>query len=143
MPPAGKRRPPGESFSFEGKRILLVEDNELNQEIALEILRQSGFEVDVADDGAVAADVMKKAGPGQYDLILMDIQMPIMNGYEAARQIREMERPGISDLPIIAMTANAFDEDRRAALEAGMNGHIAKPIDVQKLLELLRNILQG
>ena len=139
----GEEEAAGESFSFEGKRILLVEDNELNQEIALEILRQSGFEVDVADDGAVAADVMKKAGPGQYDLILMDIQMPIMNGYEAARQIREMERPGISDLPIIAMTANAFDEDRRAALEAGMNGHIAKPIDVQKLLELLRNILQG
>ena len=139
----GEEEAAGESFSFEGKRILLVEDNELNQEIAVEILRQSGFEVDVADDGAVAADLMKKAGPGQYDLILMDIQMPIMNGYDSARQIREMERPGISDLPIIAMTANAFDEDRRAALEAGMNGHIAKPIDVQKLLELLRNILQG
>ena len=132
-----------ENISFEGRRIFLVEDNELNQEIALEILRQSGFSVDVADDGAAAVERMKEAGPGRYDLILMDIQMPIMNGYEATRQIRALEIPGVSDLPIIAMTANAFEEDRRAALDAGMNGHVAKPIDVEKLLKILRDILKG
>ncbi|MEH2959508.1 response regulator [Candidatus Merdisoma sp. JLR.KK006] len=128
---------------FEGKRILLVEDNELNQEIAVEILEEAGFQIDVADDGAVAVEKIKEAQPGRYDLILMDIQMPILNGYEAARQIRAIDNPKLSGLPIIAMTANAFDEDRRAALEAGMNGHIAKPIDIPGLMELLKEILKS
>lgn len=131
----------GKPVSFEGKKILLVEDNELNQEIAVEILQGSGFVVDVADDGQSAVDRMREAVPGQYDLILMDIQMPIMNGYEATRQIRELNSPGTAKIPIIAMTANAFDEDRKAALEAGMDGHIAKPINVPKLMELLEQLL--
>ncbi len=129
-------------FSFEGKKLLLVEDNELNQEIALEILGHVGFVMDVADNGAAAVEKMRAAAPGQYDLILMDIQMPIMNGYEATRTIRALGTGDSADIPIVAMTADAFDEDRRSALEAGMNGHIAKPIDVPKLMELLRKILE-
>ena len=129
------------TVSFEGKKLLLVEDNELNQEIAVEILQETGFVMDVADDGAAAVEKLKGAEPGQYDLILMDIQMTILNGYEATKQIRALDQPGISDIPIIAMTANAFDEDKKAALAAGMNGHIAKPIDVPKLMELLTEIL--
>ncbi len=131
-----------ETFSFQGKKLLLVEDVELNQEIAVAILQEAGFEVDVADDGAVAVERMREAEPGRYDLILMDIQMPVMNGYEATKQIRAMEDPDIAGIPIVAMTANAFDEDKKAAMEAGMNGHIAKPIDVSKLLELLWEIVK-
>ena len=131
-----------ESISFEGKKILLVEDNELNQEIAVEILQEAGFVLDVADDGAVAVEKMKSAKPGQYDLILMDIQMPIMDGYEATGQIRGLEDPEIAGIPIIAMTANAFEEDKKAAADAGMNGHIAKPIDVPILLDVLGEILK-
>ncbi len=131
-----------EPISFNGKRLLLVEDNELNQEIAVEILQEAGFIMDVADDGEVAVEKIRKSEPLQYDLVLMDIQMPILNGYEATKQIRALNRPGISDIPIIAMTANAFDEDKQAALEAGMNGHIAKPIDIPKLMKLLSEILK-
>ncbi|NBH70917.1 response regulator [Clostridiaceae bacterium] len=132
---------PDDSSSFEGKKILLVEDNELNQEIAVEILQEAGFVMDVADDGTVAVEKLKAAGPGQYDVVLMDIQMPILNGYDATKQIRALKSPGVSDIPIIAMTANAFDEDKKAALEAGMNGHIAKPIDIPKLMGLLKEVL--
>lgn len=134
--------PAEDNAVFEGKRILLVEDNELNQEIAVEILQEAGFKVDVADDGAVAVEKMAAAKAGQYDLILMDIQMPILNGYEATKQIRALRDSAVADIPIIAMTANAFDEDKKAALDAGMNGHIAKPINIPKLMELLREILK-
>lgn len=131
-----------EEFSFSEKKILLVEDNELNQEITVTILEEVGFIVDVANDGSVAVDIMKASEPHQYDLILMDIQMPLMDGYEATRQIRALENPDTAHIPIIAMTANAFDEDKKAALDAGMNGHIAKPIDVSKLLDLLWEIVK-
>ncbi len=131
-----------EEISFEGKKIFLVEDNELNQEIAVEILEEAGFVIDVADDGAVAVEKLREAEPGQYDLVLMDIQMPIMDGYEATRQIRKFEDQELANIPIIAMTANAFEEDKKAALDAGMNGHIAKPIDIPKLMELLGEILK-
>ena len=118
-----------------------MEDNELNQEIAVEILQETGFIMDVAEDGVIAVDKVKAARPGQYDLILMDVQMTIMNGYEATRQIRALDDPALASIPIIAMTANAFDEDKKAAFDAGMNGHIAKPINIPKLMELLRDIL--
>jgi len=133
---------PQETISFERKKILLVEDNELNQEIAVEILKEAGFSVDVADDGVVAVERMKTAEQGQYDLILMDIQMPVMDGYEATRQIRALENPDIACIPILAMTANAFQEDKKAAIEAGMDGHIAKPIDVSKLFGILGEIIR-
>ena len=128
---------------FTGKRILLVEDNELNQEIAAAILQNAGFLVDIASDGAEAVDIMRSESAKRYDLILMDIQMPRMNGYESTRQIRSLPDAEIAKIPIIAMTANAFDEDKKLAEEAGMNGHIAKPIDVKKLFGVLEEILGG
>lgn len=122
-----------------GKRILLVEDNELNQEIAVAILEERGFEVEVADDGSIAVERVRMSAPGTYDLILMDIQMPVMNGYEAAKRIRALDKRH-SQIPIFAMTANAFDEDKRKALEAGMDGHIGKPIEMDKLNEILKSL---
>ena len=127
-------------ISFDGRKVLLVEDNEMNREIAREILEESGFVVDTAEDGTYAVEKMKNASEGQYDLVLMDIQMPIMDGYEATRQIRAL-KSSVSSIPIIAMTANAFAEDREKALEAGMNDHLAKPIDIPKLLEMLKKYL--
>ena len=124
-----------------GKRILLVEDNELNQEIAVEILQEAGFVVDVAQDGSVAVEKMRDDQQERYDLILMDIQMPVMNGYEATRQIRAMDSPYCREIPILAMTANAFEEDRQDAIAAGMNGHLAKPIDLRTLLKTLSEAL--
>lgn len=130
-----------EKSDFAGKKVLLVEDNELNQEIASTILSEAGFTVDIANDGDVAVNKMKKASVGQYDLILMDIQMPKMDGYEATRQIRQLADRQIADIPIVAMTANAFEEDRQSALDAGMNGHIAKPIENSELFEILKTVL--
>ncbi len=125
---------------FQGKRILLAEDNELNREIATEILQEAGFQVDAAENGQQALEMLTGAKPGRYQLILMDIQMPIMDGYAAARAIRSLDDERLATLPIIAMTANAFEEDRERALAAGMNGHLAKPIDLDKMMELLRDI---
>ena len=127
---------------FIDKKILLVEDNALNQEIAQSILQENGFHVELANDGTEAVDKMAHAVPGQYDLILMDIQMPKMDGYEATRRIRALPDTAQAGIPIVAMTANAFAEDKRAALEAGMNGHIAKPIEIPKLMGTLKEILQ-
>ena len=127
---------------LKGKKLLLVEDNELNREIALEILKEAGFVVDTAEDGAVAVQKIKQAAPGQYDLILMDIQMPNLDDYEATRQIRALPDAEKASIPIFAMTANAFEEDRQNALEAGMNGHIAKPLDVPHLLRVLADALK-
>ncbi len=115
-------------------RILLAEDNELNQEIAVAILTEAGFEVEVAEDGSVAVDMLTQSEAGYYKLILMDVQMPIMNGYEATQKIRALENKDHANIPILAMTANAFEEDKQAAIDSGMNGHIAKPIDIGKLM---------
>ena len=128
-------------YDFTGKKILLVEDNEMNREIAQEILEEEGFIIDVAEDGTIAVEKMKEAVHGQYDLVLMDIQMPIMNGYDATRAIRALPDRENAEITIIAMTANAFDEDRQKAFEAGMNGHLSKPIEVDKLKKTLAECL--
>ena len=132
---------PEKNADFKGKQILLVEDNELNREIAQEILREYGFLVDTAENGAVAVEKVNTAAPGSYDLVLMDVQMPIMDGYTATRKIRALDDPARATLPIIAMTANAFDEDRRNALESGMNGFLSKPIVIGDLVQELHKIL--
>ncbi|MDO5445333.1 MAG: response regulator [Eubacteriales bacterium] len=118
---------------FKGKKVLLVEDNEMNREIATAILEENGLIVDTAEDGTVAVEIMKNSPEGIFDFVLMDIQMPVMDGYEATRQIRDLDSAYCKNVPIIAMTANAFEEDRKLALEAGMNEHIAKPIDVSRM----------
>ncbi len=133
---------PDLSESLNGTRLLLTEDNELNREIAEELLTDSGFIVETAEDGTIAVEKVKNSAPGYYSLILMDVQMPKMNGYDATRAIRALDNPDLAGIPIIAMTANAFEEDRRRALECGMNAHIAKPIDVKKLLEVLTATLK-
>ena len=128
-------------YNLKGKKILIVEDNELNREIANEILSDEGIIVDIAEDGDIAVEKIKLAKKGQYDLVLMDIQMPRMNGYDAARAIRELPNPDVSNIPIIAMTANAFEEDIKNAFAAQMNGHIAKPINITNLLNVLSEIM--
>ena len=132
---------PTASPDFKGKRILLVEDNELNREIAAEILQEYGFLVDSAENGAVAVERVKNSAPGDYDLVLMDVQMPIMNGYEATTQIRALDNPGLAGITILAMTANAFDEDRKEAMKCGMNGFLSKPIIMDELICALQNSL--
>ena len=130
---------PETGSDFRGRCILLVEDNELNREIAEEILKQYGFLVDIAENGAVAVEKVKNSAPGTYDLVLMDIQMPVMNGYEATEQIRALEDPALAKIRILAMTANAFDEDRKKALKCGMDGFMSKPIVMEELIRELQN----
>ena len=134
---------PGGSPNFRGKHILLAEDNELNREIAVEILSKYGFMVDAAENGVEAVKKIKESKPGDYDLVLMDVQMPLMDGGEAARQIRALPDPALAKIPILAMTANAFEEDRKSALECGMNGFLSKPINIEELIAALSSLLAG
>ena len=124
-----------------GTRILLTEDNDLNAEIATELLQEEGCTVDRAKDGVECVDMLEKAANGTYQLILMDVQMPVMNGYDATKKIRKMDDPQKANIPIVAMTANAFSEDKQVALDAGMNDHIAKPINMSVLVPTLRKYL--
>ena len=126
---------------FKVKRILLAEDNDLNAEIAITILEEAGFLVEHAADGVICVDMMEKADAGYYDLILMDIQMPNMDGYKATKTIRQFSDKKKADIAIVAMTANAFEEDKKDAYQAGMNWHIAKPIIVEELMSALAEIL--
>ena len=127
---------------FIGKRILLVEDNELNMEIATEVLSEIGFVVEQAEDGLICLDKVSRAEKGYYDLILMDVQMPNLDGYSTTKRIRSLKERGKAEIPIIAMTENAFEEDRQNALNAGMNGHLAKPIEIEKLVQTLAEIMK-
>ena len=128
------------TFDYSGKRVLLVEDNALNREIATTILQDAGFQVDAAVDGTEAVSIMDQVDEDRYDLIFMDIQMPKMDGYMATREIRTLQNNKKANIPIVAMTANAFDEDRKKSFEAGMNAHIAKPIDMQTIARTLDKI---
>ena len=130
----------GAALELRGMRVLLTEDNEMNREIARTILEESGLVVEEAEDGTVAVEKVSMMGPGYYDFVLMDIQMPVMDGYEATRKIRALDEPELAQIPIIAMTANAFGEDKEKALKAGMNAHIAKPVDFKKLFETLQSL---
>ncbi len=130
-----------EKSSFAGKRILLVEDNILNREITMEILQDNGFIVTAVEDGDIAVKMLAKATARPFDLVLMDVRMPVMDGYEATKCIRAFENKDVAEIPIVAMTANAFDEDRKASFEAGMNEHIAKPVSIEKLKDVLSKFL--
>ncbi len=138
----GQTPPAAKASAFTGKKLLVVEDNELNLEIASTLLKEAGFEVDTAENGKIAVEKVEAASAGRYDLILMDIQMPEMDGYEATRRIRALPDAKKAALPIVAMTANAFEDDRKNALHAGMNGHIAKPLDIQKPFQVLSKLLK-
>ena len=132
---------PTAGSDFRGKCILLVEDNELNSEIAAEILNEYGFLVDTAENGAEAVEKVKNSKPGNYDLVLMDVQMPVMDGYEATKQMRALDNPALAGITILAMTANAFDEDKKKALECGMDGFLSKPIVIEELISILQKNL--
>ena len=123
------------------QKILIVEDNEINLEIETELLTDLGFALDTAPDGCVAVDMVKQSNPGDYALILMDLQMPVMNGYEATAAIRKLDHPVLASIPIIALSANTFPEDIQKSKESGMNAHLAKPIDIPKLLALIRQMM--
>jgi CheY-like chemotaxis protein len=138
----GRTNGPDAMPDFTGKRVLLAEDNEMNQMIAENILSSAGFQVDIAADGTESVEKVRNAPAGTYDLILMDIQMPKMDGHEAARQIRAMEDGRKAGIPIVAVTANVFEEDRKTALEAGMNGHLAKPYDIPTMMKTLQELLK-
>lgn len=129
------------SVNLEGKRILLVEDNEINREIAQELLMDEGYLVETANDGSIAVEIMKNASPSDYALILMDIQMPVMDGYTATREIRALEDEKLARIPIIALSANAFAEDYKHSIEAGMDAHVPKPIQMEELQETIRHVL--
>ena len=133
----------GQGLDFTKMRLLLVEDIDMNREIATMILTEFGFQVETAENGKIAVDKVAAAKPGDYQAVLMDIQMPVMNGYDASKAIRALPDPALASIPIIAMTANAFSEDVQAAKEAGMDDHIAKPLDVAKMAETLTRVLQS
>ena len=132
---------PGKNADFRGRHILLVEDNELNREIAVAILHEYGFLVDTAENGAVAVEKIRTSDPGRYDLVLMDVQMPVMDGYTATRRIRALNDPARAAVPIVAMTANVFEEERKRAFDCGMNGFLSKPLVIEALISALRDIL--
>ena len=140
--PAAAGREEEGPVDFSGRRLLLVEDNEINMEIADMILTQMGFIVEKAENGQIALDKVASSEPGYYDAVLMDIQMPVMDGYAATRAIRSLENRKLAKVPILAMTANAFQEDVQASMDAGMQGHIAKPIDVSNLMDTLSSVLK-
>ena len=143
-PPENQKAPDSPAMQLPScHHLLLTEDNELNQEIAVTILEDAGYTVDVASNGAEAVEKVRNSANAPYDLILMDIQMPVMDGIEAAKAIRAMPEPHLASLPIVAMTANAFEEDRQRVLSAGMNGHLGKPIDLDELFSTLQSILGG
>ena len=131
---------PDQTPSFTDKKLLLVEDNELNREIAVAILSKYGFVIDTAENGQEALNKVAASKPGDIDLVLMDVQMPVMDGLEATRRIRRLSNPQQASIPILAMTANAFNEDRDIALEAGMDGFLSKPIDVEELIRTLQRV---
>jgi CheY-like chemotaxis protein len=131
------------AIHLQGIRVLLAEDNELNMEIAMEILAEKGVKVIGAENGQIAVDKFVSSAPGYYDAILMDVMMPVMNGYDAARAIRRCAHPEAGSIPIIAMTANAYREDVEKAIDAGMNAHIAKPIDIERLFSVLEQYCNG
>ena len=127
--------------NFAGKKVLLVEDNVLNQQIAEAILEELGLIVDIASDGTEAVRIMEDSPSDCYDIILMDIQMPQMDGYEASKRIRALDDWRKANIPIVAMTANAFEEDKKIAAEAGMNGHLAKPYEIPAIVSMLSDLL--
>ena len=138
-----RQQPVNVEYNFAGKRILLVEDNQINTEVAALLLRDKGFEVDTAENGLRALERFSKSDPGYYDAILMDIRMPLMDGLTAANNIRHLSNADAHTVPIIAMTANAFDDDIEKSKAAGMNAHLAKPVDPQRLYQLLYDFVFG
>ena len=138
---SGDEKPAFDDSFIKGTRLLLVEDNELNREIANELLSERGFVIEEAENGQIAVDMVKNSSEGYYKIILMDVQMPVMDGYTATKEIRALEDPALANIPIVAMTANAFEEDKKRALDSGMNAHIAKPIDFEKLIDVVADIL--